>query len=539
MPDIVEREAVGRAAVLDVFESWCPGIVDNPFIPHWPLPAQAVFLGLHQTRGSDSRVFQAMYGGAAGGGKSDALLMGAAQYAWQHPDFAAILFRRTFTDLSQPGALMDRALEWWLPAGVRWDGTNKIFHFPSGAKVAMAYLSNPSDHLRYQGAEYQYTAWDELTQWPTAQQYQYVGLSRVRRHADSKVPLRTLSASNPGGPGHNWVLREFVGGQDPVTGEILEPRHPYVPARIVDNPHLDRDSYMESLMMLHPTVRDQLLKGDWRARDPGDYFRAEWFGPLLDIESNLWASNDCVRIRWWDLAASEKPDAKRTAGIRMARHRRGVRAIEHGRAFKATPGKRDDLIVQTAQADGHSVYVGIEIEGGSGGPAQFYALEKRLRSEGFKVVGARPRAELTDAEGKVLMRNPTGATGKEARADPVASCLERGYQRRGECPDTGGSWWGLDEGKDVSDQGDGIRLFAGAWTQDYLDEVEGFPSGDRCDYVDATSGAWSWLEAHAFGMVHPGGRGKRLESGDVLDRHPSERSKTLIHGQDRGGRWRP
>lgn len=534
-----EREAQAREKVLAAFDQVCPNIVDNPFIPHWPLPAQAAFLGLHQARGKADRVFQALYGGAAGGGKSDALLMGAAQYAWKNPEFAGILFRRSFTDLSQPGALMDRALEWWLPMGVKWDGTNKIFRFPSGAKVAMAYLSNPSDHLRYQGAEYQYTAWDELTQWPTAKQYQYVGLSRVRRLAGSTVPLRTLAASNPGGPGHNWVLKEFVGGPDPLTGKEIVAPHPYVPARIQDNPHLDRAAYMEGLVLLHPTVRAQLLNGDWRARDPGDYFRSEWFGGLLNVEEDLWPSRECIRIRWWDLAASERPDAKRTAGVRMARHRNGVRAIEHGRAFKATPGKRDDLICQTAQGDGHSVYVGIEIEPGSGGLAQYYALEKRLKSEGYRVIGARPRAELTDAEGKVMMRNPTGATGKEARADPVASCLERGYQRRGECPDTGGPWWGLDMGKVMAEERDGLRLFAGTWTQDFMDEVEGFPDGELCDYVDATSGAWSWLEAHPFGLRRPAFGVETAVVAEQHNLHPSERQDPLETGKDRRGRWRP
>lgn len=522
-----EREARARGDLLQAYESVCPHVVGNPFIPHWPLPAQAMFLGLHQKRRKRhrARVFQALYGGAAGGGKSDAILMAAAQYAWRHPEFAAVLFRRTHTDLAQPGALMDRAMEWWIPVGAQWDGVNKIFRFPSGAKVAMAYLSRPQDHLRYQGAEYQLTGWDELTQWPNAQQYEYVGISRVRRAEGSTIPLRTLSASNPGGPGHVWVMHKFVGGQDPVTGREIRPEHPYVPARIQDNPHLDRESYIEGLQTLHPTVRAQLLAGDWRAREPGDYFRAEWFGPLLDPETDTWRGGDCVRIRWWDLAASEKPGSAFTAGVRMARHRSGVRAIEHCRAFRATPGRRDDLIVQTAQADGRSVIVGLEIEGGSGGPAQFYALEKRLRQEGFRVEGARPRAELSNAEGRVLLRNPRAETGKAARADPVASCLERGYQRRGEGPDTGGPWWGLDRGKPLEAQRDGIRLFAGPWTQAYLDVVEGFPDGDTCDEVDATSGAWAWLEVNGVGRGLPpvlpwGPRSAR--GGFHHDRHPDD-----------------
>jgi phage terminase large subunit-like protein len=540
-----ERESNARDEILAALNAICPHVVGNRFIPHWPLPSQALFLGLHtQDTSSQPRVFQALYGGAAGGGKSDALLMAAAQYV-HCPEFAGILFRRTFTDLAQPGALMDRAMQWWLPRGVHWDGTNKIFRFPSGAKVAMAYLSNPNDHLRYQGAEYQFTGWDELTQWPTAAPYEYVGLSRVRRHADSTVPLRTLSASNPGGPGHVWVLRKFVGGPDPVTGEQTHPEHPYIPARIMDNPHLDRDAYVEGLMMLHPTVREQLLNGDWRARDPGDYFRSEWFGPLLNPDTEAWATGESIRIRWWDLAASEKPDAARTAGVLMARHRHGVRAIEHARTFRATPGKRDDLIVQQAQTDGFGTIVGIEIEPGSGGPAQFAALEKRLRSNGFHVVGARPQAtfqvEPTDAERRTMMRTPVSATGKAARADPVASCLERGYQRRGECPDTGAPWWGADADKHPHEAKDGLRMFMGPWVRDYLDEVEGFPDAEICDLVDATSGAWSWLEAHPMGgRVPPSETRKQPPPAEMANVHPVDRDEyQAAEGRDRTGKWRP
>jgi phage terminase large subunit-like protein len=533
-----DREARGREVVLAAFNDVCPHVHGNPLIPHWPLPAQALFLGLHQQYPQDS-VFQALYGGAAGGGKSDALLMAAAQYAWQHGEFAASVFRRTYTDLAEPGAIMDRAIDWWHGApGVHWDGTSKVFRFESGAKVSFNYLKNPTDHLRYQGAEFQLTCWDELTQWPDKRQYEYVGLSRVRKGADNPVPLRTLSATNPGGPGHVWVMRKFVGGVDPVTGEELVPEYPYIPAYIQDNIHLNQQQYMESLMLLHPTTRDQLLRGDWRAREPGDYFRAEWFGGLLSYDTDLWASKDCIRIRWWDLAASEKDDAAFTAGVRMARHRNGGRAIEHCRAFRATPGKRDDLIVQTAQGDGHGVYVGLELEGGSGGPAQVEALAKRLRALGFRVVWARPKAELTDAEGKTMTRQPVAQKGKEGRADPVASCLERGYQRRAECPDTGGPWWGLDEHLPLDEHRDGLRLFAGPWTQAYLDVVEGFPDGATCDEVDATTGAWAWLEAHPFGLRTPNAERTDTDTRDEVDKHPSERAPATARGKTRGGHWR-
>lgn len=535
-PTRADLEAEARKDLLAAFENVVPGVLGNPFIPHWPTPPQQLFLGLHKRAGVGPGVFEALYGGAAGGGKSDCLLMAAAQYV-SVPGYAALAVRRTYADLALPGAIMDRALTWWRPMGVHWDAEKKTFTFPSGAKVTFGYMQHEGDHLRYKSAEFQTTVWDELTELPLESQYAFVGLSRVRRLAGSTVPLRTLGGTNPGGPGHAWVRARFVG--DPEAGvEALLPGR-YIPARIRDNPHLDQESYIAGLMHLHPTTREQMLNGDWRARDPGDYFRAYWFGPLLDYETDLWPAADCVRIRWWDLAASEKQDAARTAGVKMARHRSGVRAVEHARAFRATPGKRDDLIVQTAKADGFGVVIGLEIEPGSGGIAQFEALAQTLRRQGFRVVGARPRVgapDLTDKEKARMATNSIQNRGKEGRADPVASCLERGYQRRGEGPNTNGLWWGADAGRLVTEQRDGIRLFAGPWTQEYLDEIEGFPpeSGGLCDLVDATSGAWAWLEAHPFAVAPQ--QDEKPAQASRFDRHPEEEDE--MQPADGANRWK-
>lgn len=530
-PTAAEREAETRRKIEAVFAAACPGILGNPYVPHWPTAPQQAFLGLHTSpRVRKDRVFEALYGGAAGGGKSDCLLMAAAQYV-HVPNYAGLILRRTFQDLALPGAIMDRAISWWRPLGVHWNGDRRTFRFPSGATITFGYMQHEHDHLQYQGSEIQFVGWDELTQFPRESQYRYVSLSRVRRGSSRDVPLRALSASNPGGPGHEWVKARFVGDIEAGTPGM----HPYIRALIKDNPHLDRESYLEGLRDLHPTVRAQLEAGDWRARDPGDYFRAYWFGPLLDPNVDTWPSRDCIRVRWWDLAASEKPDAARTAGVRMARHRSGVRAVEHCVAFRATPGARDDRIVQVAQADGHGVVVGLEIEGGSGGVAQFEALEKRLRAAGFKVAGARPKVELWGREGTLLVKNPTNLRGKEGRADPVASCLERGYQRRGEGRNTGGQWWGLDAGKHVTEQRDGLRLFAGTWTQGYLDEVEGFPGDDSSlvDCVDATSGAWAYLEAHPFGQNIPPTDTKKRAPAEPQNVHPEMRPEPA----EREGKW--
>lgn len=229
------------------------------FWAHSPTPTQRVFLLLNCR--------EALYGGAAGGGKSDALLMGAMQYV-DCPSYSAILFRRTYADLSKPGALMDRAGEWLRGTAARWNEQKKQWKFPSGAILAFGYLEHEHDVYAHQGAEYQFIGFDELTQF-SERQYLYLG-SRLRRlQARSHIPLRMRSASNPGGIGHQWVRRRFL-VEGPASGRT------FVPARLEDNPHLDRAEYERSLAALDPVTRAQLRRGDWSVRDKDNSLVPEW-----------------------------------------------------------------------------------------------------------------------------------------------------------------------------------------------------------------------------------------------------------------------
>jgi hypothetical protein len=139
---------------------------------------------------------EALFGGSAGGGKSSALLMAALQYV-DVPGYNAILFRRTFADLSLPGALMDRFKAWIDPYDdIRWNSQTNTATFPSGARISFGYLNNVNDKLRYQGAEFQFVGMDEVTHLRESD-YRYL-FSRLRRPAFgplSKVPLRMRAAS--------------------------------------------------------------------------------------------------------------------------------------------------------------------------------------------------------------------------------------------------------------------------------------------------------------------------------------------------------
>jgi hypothetical protein len=241
------------------------------YCPHDPSlnPRQAAFLWLPNR--------EAFYGGAAGGGKSDAVLAGALQYA-DVPGYAAILFRRTYTDLSLPGAIMARSEEWLRGSDATWSHERKTWTFPSGATVSFGYLDNDSDVYRYQSAEFQYVGFDELTQF-TEKQYTYL-FSRLRRLKDFAVPLRMRSASNPGGIGHTWVKRRFVDERAP--GVV------FIPAGVKDSSaYLDVNAYVQSLSELSPTLRQQLLEGDWGAFEGAafqDFNRALHCIPRIQIE---------------------------------------------------------------------------------------------------------------------------------------------------------------------------------------------------------------------------------------------------------------
>lgn len=251
-----------------------------------------------------------MYGGSAGGGKSLALLVAALQYV-EVPGYSALLLRRSFADLNLPKALIPLSHLFLQETDAKWDGQKYRWTFPSGATLSFGYLATDVDKYRYQGAEFSFIGFDELTQF-TESQYSYLR-SRLRKPASLKVPLRMRSASNPGGVGHIWVKSRFI---DPKT----RGNRVFVPARLEDNPHLDKQSYEESLNELDPITRKQLRHGDWNASPNDGIFKSEWFRRYEDVGDFYRLSNeqgetwmvkkaDCRVFATMDVAGSERTQA--------------------------------------------------------------------------------------------------------------------------------------------------------------------------------------------------------------------------------------
>ena len=228
---------------------------------------------------------EVLYGGAAGGGKSYALLADPMRY-FSNPNFNGLILRRTNDELRE---LIWKSQELYPKAfkGAKWAEKKSQWTFPSGAKLWLTYLERDQDVLRYQGQAFSYVAFDELTQYPTPFAWNYMR-SRLRT-TDPTLPIYMRATTNPGGSGHGWVKRMFIdpapankkfvakdleSGEDMVfpegherAGEPLFYRR-FIPASLKDNPYLmDGGQYEANLLSLPEMQRRQLLEGDWAVAD--------------------------------------------------------------------------------------------------------------------------------------------------------------------------------------------------------------------------------------------------------------------------------
>jgi predicted phage terminase large subunit-like protein len=413
--------------VLDYLEPKKP-----PYCPEEASLTQKVFLRTY--------ALEALFGGAAGGGKSSALLMSALQYV-DVPNYSAILFRRTYADLALPGAIMDRFQSWISSEDdVRWNANNYTAVFPSGARISFGYLNNQQDYLRYKGAEFQFIGMDEVTEIRESD-YRYM-FSRLRRPASgplAKVPLRMRSASNPA---PNWVRQRFIiEGKD--QGRI------FVPSKLTDNPGIDADSYRQALQALDPVERRRLEEGDWWSTTLGSLFERESI-VLLDSHEVPQITSAARAVRFWDLAATEpsqsNPDPDWTVGTLML-FDQGIAYVLDVRRARVKGEKVEQLVAQTAYEDGHAVAIRMEQEPGSSGKAlcDQYA---RYVVPGFDFEGIRSTGD------------------KLTRARPFAAAVANGN----------------------------VRCVRSTWLTDWLDELSSFPeAANHDDQVDSAVGAFTFL----------------------------------------------
>lgn len=445
-----------------------------------------------------SPAYELGYGGSAGSGKSFALLLELAAEI-DNPEYCAIAFRRTFPELK--ATLIEESKRIYPGLGGVYHETDHLWRFPSGARVYLGHLQHEKDVEKYRGPEYGRIVFDELTTFTEAQ-YRFM-FSRLRRR-DGK-PCYMRSGTNPGGVGHDFVLRRFAPwlypkGHDEYDGPITEPgtkvrerlgekpyaasgeilwvratddghefvcdRHTHDPgcpncapgrpcvrhrpvsrsfilARISDNPTYAGTEYEARLYQLDPLTRAQMLDGDWLARPAaGMFFKRAWFQALTSSPTDIVA-----RVRYWDRAASEvtpqNSDPDWTVGVLLAvtTDRRFI--VEDVIRVRESPAKVESTIVTQAALDPPGTVIGLELDPAAAG--KFEAMSYTRLLIGYAVTCVPPWGD------------------KITRAKPVSSQVEA----------------------------KNFYVLPGAWNRPYLQTMESFGEPNvHDDDVDATSGAF-------------------------------------------------
>ena len=424
----------------------------------------------------------AVYGGAAGGGKTYALLLELLRNI-NIKDFNAVVFRRNSSQIFNTGGLWDNAITMYTPlGGVGVKTPHPMIKFPSGAYIRFAHLQYDKDKNAWQGGQIALLCFDEVTHF-TSSQFWYM-LSRNRSVCGVKPYVR--ATCNPDAdswlasfmqwwwdpetgypiPERSGVIRYFARYDDRTfwgdTKEELLAEHPqlqeemvksftFISAKLTDNKILMENDpgYLGNLLSQNEIEKERLLYGNWKIRPAvGMYFKRHQF----EIVDTL----PCKVMSWvraWDFAATvpneHNPSPDATAGVLMGKLQDGRYIVADVKHERLGAGDVRKLVMNTAVLDRLKykfVEVTIPQDPGQAGKEQSASYVSMLA--GFTV----------------NVHKPTGS--KITRATPYASQVQVGN----------------------------VLLLKGDWNEDYLSELEGFPDANHDDQVDASSDAFNSLQ---------------------------------------------
>ncbi len=417
-----------------------------------------------------------IFGGAAGGGKSWALLLEPLRHV-NNAQFSCVIFRRTYPQVTNPGGLWDESMKLYPLVGATPRQSELSWRFPSGAVIRFAHLQHETNRLDWQGAQVPLLGFDELTHF-TRDQFFYL-LSRNRSLSGVKPYIRATCNPVPdddpvGGWIHEFVgwyigedgyaisersgvMRWFVNINDELhwadTRDELIAQFPeaapksftFIKSSLYDNKILmaQDPGYLANLQALPLVDRERLLGGNWKIKPTaGKVFNRGWF-EIVDA-----APAGGRTVRFWDLAATEKTVAKDDPDFTASDKMRRVGDIYYildATADQAAPSRIDTLMKNTAAQDGREVAVRFEREGGASGVRD--ARNTITLLAGYDVRAITPQGD------------------KITRAKPFAAQAEAGN----------------------------VKLVRGPWNDRFLRTLHGFPDAPHDDEVDAASGAFNEL----------------------------------------------
>lgn len=243
-----------------------------------------------QVRFMASPAWEALFGGAAGPGKTDCLVMEALRQV-DNPRYNAILLRRVFPSLEAADGMIARSLRWYPSLGGDYNFAKHFWTFPSGARIYFGQIQHESSKFLYQGTQFSFIGFDELTEF-TETQYTYM-FTRLRAPIGSGLREYIRACTNPGNIGHQWVKDRFITKgivnnirwftNDPVKGDYEVPygsprskSRAFYPAKLEDNPSLG-DAYLTTLQMDSDAVqRSRLIDGNWDAEYTQGLVYSNW-----------------------------------------------------------------------------------------------------------------------------------------------------------------------------------------------------------------------------------------------------------------------
>ena len=210
-----------------------------------------------------------LYGGAAGGGKTKAIVMDAGMRTASHPNTTAVIFRRTYKELEDTD--IKEAMESYPREMGTYNVSRHEFRLKNGSKILFRHCENEADRFDYSGLEAQFMYFDELTTF-TQVIYDFLKTRLRAKRSLGVVPV-VRSASNPGNIGHGWVKKMFVDAgpymsiqEQKIYSEALHKtkiiRTQYIPSLAMENPFIT-DDYIFELEQKPEALRRALLNGDW------------------------------------------------------------------------------------------------------------------------------------------------------------------------------------------------------------------------------------------------------------------------------------
>jgi predicted phage terminase large subunit-like protein len=421
----------------------------------------------------------AIYGGAAGGGKSYALLLEVLRH-YNNPQFGAVIFRRTTPQIRNEGGLWDESLTIYGPLGASASESHLEWEFDSGCRVKFAHLEHEKSVYSWQGSQIPMIGFDELTHF-TMQQFFYM-LSRNRSTCGVPAYIRCTTNPDPDSwvaefiswwidqktgypiPERNGKIRYFVRVRETIYwgdsaaelkkkhGDNVKPKSvTFISAKLSDNKILEEKdpSYRANLEAMTLVDRERLLEGNWKIKaTAGNVFKAEYF-PVIDAVPAGWIA----AVRYWDRAGTKpgpgNPDPDWTRGLKLLRYPNGTYVVADLRSARDTPGPIEGFIKNVASYDGPGVRIRSQQDPGSAGKTEGAHFIRMLA--GF------------DVAVEVLTKN------KFARAKPVAAQCQAGN----------------------------VRVVRASWNKDFFDELEAFSSDPgqykHDDIVDVLSGGFNSL----------------------------------------------